>query len=137
MATNEQSVNGNTPEEEPVFDWDDISYDTSLKFLAENTKLVDLQVIVNNELDEHATPKEQRAENRKKAKALTDLKVVMENMREILSASILSVPVSWLVRSAPAPEDIPRDDVMKYIKKGCYNKLPIAFIAGGSEEPKN
>jgi len=125
----------NGTEEMPVFDWDNVSIDDYFNFMAENNKLVEIQMIVNQDIDDNATDKERRAIARQQSKALLNMQIVMKTMRDMMAKSLVSVPRSWLVNSAP--DDIAPGELLGFVKKNKYNLFPQIYLSEGAEEPKN
>ncbi len=133
--TDEQNNETVEVEELPVFDWDDISVDQYFDFVDKSKKYVEFQVLLEQQPKKDATDKEIKSLEQKQANAITDTAIVLVAMRDIMARTLISVPRSWLVSSAP--EKIERAELMGLIKRSKYKELPTVYQSGGSEEPKN
>ena len=134
--TDEQVVEAvEVEEDEPVFDWDNISVDEYFDFMNKSRQYVELQVLLEQSVKKDATDKEIAAFEKQQARAVVDASIVLVAMRDVMARRLLSVPRSWLVSNAP--KNIERDKLIGLMKRSKYKNLPQVYQSGGSEEPKN
>jgi hypothetical protein len=97
MTEENTSVN---PDEEPVFDWANISHRWARNFARISSQAVNDALIAQSRVDENASPAEKHKFRVAQAAALEGMNDSADKHDEMLAKIIVSVPRSWLVDGA-------------------------------------
>lgn len=134
----EQNTNGSSPEEEPVFDWNNISHRWARKFSRISSQAMNDILIAQSAVDDDASAADKHKFRIAQAAAAEGMNDSSDKHDEMLAKVIVSMPQSWLVDGAPKGLtglellDEVRQDKMGEIVKSYHRQQRAA-----REETKN
>lgn len=132
------SDNGAGPDEQPVFDWANISHRWARKFSRITSAAVNDALIAQSDIVDNATPAQKHKFLVAQAAALESMNDSSDEHDEMLAKILISVPRSWLVDGAP--ENLQGTELLDNVRQDKVGRIMTAYYKqqqAAAEESKN